>query len=795
MAPNPDPHDDRIDISLDLLGSGSLDAVAALAAQLEKVSQHLATVGQMNPEAKVQGAQHTAARMGASGILEDGVSPRASHGGNSGGIQNAHGQLGSRPDAELIHQGEQPFRQRLRRYASAEGDGDGSGRFSVTGAIDREIEIYGARERQQASRRGGGSMPPREPANYSVNSPHGIDLDMASGGIGGGGGSTGGGGSSGGSTGPSEGASQPMGNMPPWLQARMSNPRHRERMDEPFQLPQFGEFTVQNKLEMASDFLTRRAAGARTRAIEEDRQRFIDVHTARGLTEEEASWQISTQDEAGFGGNRGDARGRTGALLQMGADQSAQMITVARDARRLMDYGGSIQRAGVGAGYERAGQLNIPGTNIGITNPVDIVRGVLGGDSDGGGSGAAEGVQQRINIQRLRMAGGIDKGQAEEIVGELAGRGWVGEQGQNAAFDAIAPLVQKGLDPATSVDQMDRALRQGNTSIEEFRDTLKDLGSAAQASRMTLQEYQESLTGFAEQATDAGGGFNQGMRLGKNVARATGIAPQVAGDLLFNSPLVAGMAMQQGFLPNELGGMGTNQATKALLGGLEMAEAATAGFRDQPIRDPETGEITMTGEQRQSAQMATVLGTSREMVERLQRTRRTTRAAGRAESLLSRHEAEIEGYTKERDRQDQTIDGKEVLPEEFRPSARAKLNDLGNKWGAIRKDITTLAPDRKADPKGFKQFQLDLQNVEGRQGSDRVEAARRLIDRQQKRITSEIPDDMPKVQIEFTPDAQKIFRQKDISPSRRKAQAGGPSQLNDMLGPEAASGVRRMFGG
>jgi hypothetical protein len=71
--------------------------------------------------------------------------------------------------------------------------------------------------------------------------------------------------------------------------------------------------------------------------------------------------------------------------------------------------------------------------------------------------------------------GGINGEQAREIVGGLSAAGYTGEEGQNLAFNAIAPLVQQGQNAGITVGMMDQAIRNGNMSAKEFVDTMNDL--------------------------------------------------------------------------------------------------------------------------------------------------------------------------------------------------------------------------------------------------------------------------------------------------------------------------------
>lgn len=305
------------------------------------------------------------------------------------------------------------------------------------------------------------------------------------------------------------------------------------------------------------------------------------------------------------GGGEGDGPGmNAGDIIQsLAISHAISSMHRARAEARNVEYG---NLGGVQAGFDRPGQINIPGTDIGVVNPFEMLN---------RDSAFREAVNQRVNVMRLRLKGGINQEQAQAIVGSTAALGWTGEFGQNMAFDDIAPLVQQGQNPEIVARMMDQAARNGNTGLADLRDTLNDLGPSARAAHQSLNEYQQGLDDFANRLQEQGGTYGQGVQTAKDLTTAFGMsAPQMQS--LQQSPLVQATAMTRfGAMPWETGGLGTAGQTSALAGGVDMAMRAFQGFRDTPMRDAQ-GHVIMSGRDRQIRGAAQALGVDWTTVDR-----------------------------------------------------------------------------------------------------------------------------------------------------------------------------------
>lgn len=766
----PDP--DRIDISLDLVGQESLAAVQALTDQLSTLGTYLASAQSGTTEAQQQGLVNLARGMGrrnVGGINEGmGASSSASVPHGSPRLNDGAGRMAS--DAELVREHARGGLGGVRRFLGNWGSGIGS-------AVDQELAIYGATERQQTQRRGGRDV---------INSGYGGSgfYDQLRGGY------------------PSvldtSGGPSPMASVPTqatpldpvWRNSLRSNMGDWERAQEGFRLPPGGlSLNWQQKAEIASDYFVRRAenqyqqtlAARQALAFEGFRREMPAVAAASNLTAADMTVDMSDFQSGA---------GRMGGILRL-ASQQAGPVALAQDALRgiqnVYGFGGQLQQAGVAAGFQRAGQITIPGTNIGFTNPLDFFH---------SGSAAREGLNQRINVERLRLMGGINGTQAGQIVGGLAGMGWTGEQGQNIAFDAIAPLVQQGQNPELAVASYDMIMRQGNASLTDFLGVMDKLGESARAANMSLDEYQQGLMEFSKVAEGLGATGAQGAILGRGMSDAFGIAPQVSAEIL-QSPLVQASALQQGFLPNEVGLMNTNIATDATNRALDLAMRATAGFRGRTIRDPITHRIVATGSQQQIAQVATIMGLPTNLVERLMRQRQFTRVAGNTSSLLSAYGQDLKGA------KDTGVDishsagtpahpiygygrgggviGWAPATRGHTPTSQGEAlgQHLDDDWRKVVNELRGGAPDATMHPLMRKDYLRQLHNLGAISDPNKRQAAAQSFMRHWSSV-GQNPDDNtgPTVKVKFTGTAAKFFEQdnSDSAKSRRSSNQGGMTQ-------------------
>jgi hypothetical protein len=588
MAPKNEPSNfdaGKIDINLKMVGDDGLKAITSLAQQMSVFQQYMATV--MAGGSSDQAAQAAARMAGtfnantAGGVPVTGPHPYQSTPPTVHNTPDAHGQSSSvAPGIDLValERNNESFRERAGRYRDRLTDSDG-GKFGnrIRNLADEEIARASAREEEQARSRAGTGVSGQHSRGNATR-----DLYESSRGT-----PAGGGIPTGPRTGVSPGAPNPSEDpsyTPDWMRRIYSNPQAARDGFESPDLPQFGNLTVQDKLKMGSGYFQRRAFSQYARAERDARDQVIKDATVDvknmdlGYTDEEAR-AIAESDHEGIArrvadhmetSDVGSSAARKAMLLRMGAENATNVVTAYRNVKglgtRAFNYTSNIQATGTALGYDRAGIIG-GGGPLGMTKPWDIPYQGLGavtglwGDHN---SAAYEGARERFNIARLRLKGGIGDEQSKAIVGDLAGLGWSGDRGQNMAFDGIAPLVQKGLDPGVTVSMLDKSIRNGNSSAKEFLKTMDGIGKSARDVNMPLKEYLQALDQQASTLKDMGGTYASALRTSRGVNVALGINPQ-QGEALMNSPLFQAQAAKFGIPMDMIGSISRSKDGPAIM--------------------------------------------------------------------------------------------------------------------------------------------------------------------------------------------------------------------------------------
>lgn len=763
MATPEDPN--RIDISLGLVDETSLAAIRALTDQLAANAQLLNSLQSTNEGDYIKGQRGTARALGRSGS-----SPGASYG---------HTEAPPPPRADT-----RSFRQRLRDVRER--------------GLDSEVAQYGVTEREQYLYRTGQGFD-NDPHWQSLRGhADSYEQDFPPGGP---------------DTPGGAGANASRGtNDPLWRQTLMANPKRWERSQERVQLPQFGELTIQDKLNLASDLFARQAERRYQRGVEQANAVRENAGVPIGpLSEIDQSAVDSALDQGSTSSSR---PGMMASYLQMGAEQAGQLVTAGREIKRFAGMFQGMSGRGTDLGYSRGGVIGIPGTDIGFANPFS--------------SAAKEGARQSLTATRLSLQGGINKQQAREITDSLAGYGWSGDEAQGLAFDAVAPLVSKGFDAGDVTSLLDRTMRQGNSSVKEFVNTMSQLQDVAKTVNLTLPETVNQMKEFIQFGTTHGATAAGALKQGSAISAANGLAPGVNAEIAQNS-LFQGIATSQGFLPGQIGLMSANQFNKTTYATLDLLQQATAGYRNRSIKDPETGE-TMTGEEAQYAAMAEFSGMSVDTIRRLMRERNSTMAAGRAGGRIRQLETNIQARESYKDSlykkygmSDHEVNSHFSLKGIYSPddtrATHAKavkaqveaelqknfgsLSGLDNEWHQIRGDLESLAPGRAGDKnnKDRVRYFEQIRDLEKKNGRERTQAAMALLNKRRDALSGANGDDdvnPDKVTIDLSDSAKRWFKvqqSKNTSQAKRDAQGGGKSTLSQIAdGWTQATGIPQLLG-
>lgn len=791
QRPSIDPQ--RIDISLDLVGQGSLAAIEQLSQQLSNVTNYLSNIGATDAGGRARGAARIAGSRSARGVHDRGASPTASQPHLSPSINNNAGANASLPPS-VVDAGPN------------------------AGFLANRVARYANNELSQRRSLGGQQHTPPG-FNYSqinMGTPPGRISSSAS--------------LPGGSSG-----NDPLGRIA--LQANTQDAW--SGLQEGYRLPPGGlSLSTQDKIYLASNFL---GASAEKSYQKQIAGKLSSAASQAGFSSNDIS-QLSPDELKDFlpdidMSDVGARRFGASSLLREAGEKIAPIQALTGGLQNLYGFGSGVQQAGVAGGYQRAGQINIPGTNIGITNPFDFLK---------SGSAAQEGARQRLTASRLRLMGGINGSQASEIVNSLAQSGWTGSMGQNAAFDAISPLVQQGQDPRLVTQAFDRSMRQGNSSLEDFLKTMDKMGPSAKAARQDLNEYMQGLETFSDTAKSLGATGSQGYALGRGVSDITGLAPEVT-SRIFQDPVFQGMGLQQGLLPSQLGTMSTGGFVKNLYKTLDFMKAATAPFMNKPYRDPNTGVITTPGVQEQAQMISTLapdLGSADVILNQLRNEKRNT-AAGVASSWLDKYGNDTKGadsYIKKSGTsganyslRSQKYKAGDLIPapvrkhvvgraglmdnrgqpkgainlgngqfavratsdgegQTFVPSSAKMFNDAvyaragaGGDWSHVSEELRLMAPGKKGS-REYDNYMKKVNALSYTQGADRVKAARQLIQDQTRGINAPQGDSNTSY-VKFTGLAAKFFEQDKsaLKKAQAAANSGGPSIAKTATVPAASA--------
>jgi hypothetical protein len=414
-------------------------------------------------------------------------------------------------------------------------------------------------------------------------------------------------------------------------------------------------------------------------------------------------------------------------------------------------------------GFDPGQTFNLPGTDIGIQLP-----------SFNRDSRMRENLDRVMNIQRLRMQGGISGRQAHEIFGALNAEGFSGQEAENMAFDTVGPLVRQGQNPGLATNMVVQAIRNGNASLEEVSATMTDLGTSARNAHLNLDEFTQQLDQFAEQAQNLGAYRNQGVQLGRTLSDATGIAPVAIAPVL-QSPLFQAMAFQnQGVMPNAVGAMGGGDVINQTGNMIDLAMRAARPFGN---RVSPTGQHLTAAQARQNQliQAAQFAGMPLEVFTRLERNRSRLGAFGQAGEAFgnfgrvlnnAEHDRSVLPHVdRNRTHAGMAVSGQEAEQNASRADRLDRARDrvsseidsrVREGWRPVHEALVRAAPGRPGDTSDRNRVDYfnkirDLEREDDPR--TRLERARDLLKTQ-----TEPRDQRPEYRLDLTPEARRLVR-------------------------------------
>jgi hypothetical protein len=784
MSAPQDPN--RIDVSLNIMSDATLQAVNKLTNQLSSLREFLAAQG-MDPASQAQSAgSWSAQQAGGYAYTHPGTTQAGIfHGPSQPIIQNQPSNPST--SAGASRERSRALQQEYREYMeSVHGGGvptplspqaeqmmahqiSDVQRFSLAGAEKRNPNLPNITSRMDRffSLYPGVSRDPFEDRSYEFEggTPRRGGSALPEG-MGTGGGSY-----------PPQGppTTSPMGeggDMPGWWQAL-----NREGISPEARLgltiPRLGEFTIQDKLNMAAQWMGRAAM---------------------------------RRPDAEDPGRRTAIMGRTAAGAAYLRDQSAAIVAVGREFQRLRNFARGEEQSTEQLGFSRESALG------------DVELFGIGGRLNLGLTSAAqrEAFRQEITQRRVQAAAGVSGEEASRIRNVVAGMGYSGNVNERLQLDLFRHLQQRGIAPEAAAPLVDQGIRQGNMSIAALRDTIVDLADAARNAHQTLEEATSSALEYSESVQQIGANYEASLRNAATFTRV-GLDPRIAGQAM-QSPMVQGFLSMQTGLPPQLQGVigapGVMQGmSQAIQAGLDLG-APFAQLPDTTITSASGQKITTsTGHDAQIAMAQQMTGIPRQIIERYMRNPNFLRAGGVAQTMVGQMQDQVRAMTN-RERQVRVSDarsgGRLGSYHPGAPDAGSHLETQGYTVGLTGRQRQALEHGSTSD-QVVQYDELEQQMIAmdptNKDWAARVRKIRKdhgdIGDRLRtaQRIIGESVDTAPQPDylVGLTDEARKILRierPKDRTGAVPRANAGGAPANAAMQGPNypGSSGSAMMYG-
>lgn len=768
MAPfDQDPN--RIDVSLNIMSDATLQAVNSLANQLAGLRELLASQGTTDPGARAdamgRAADYVRTRVegvqagiyhGPSGPIKDGGDTNPSNASQNSAARQAQLQQeykaymagfekGGAPSSELSPQAEQAMAHHLsdwQRWSLARKEKKAG---FVGSTMDRFFELYP-----------GASRDPFEDRAYEFEggqSPHGGSALPEGMGLGGG-------------SYPPQGPSGPSGPIEPgWAQAlgrEGITPESRLALT----IPRLGEFTIQDKLNMAAQWMGRAAM----------RQGEYDPDTGQMVYSP--------------GAQRAGRVAGTAAYLR---DQSASIVAIQREFERVRSFARGEEQSAESLGFSRESALG-DASLFGIGARLNI---------PGLSAASREGLRQELTQRRVQAAAGVSGEEAQRIRQVVAGMGYSGNTNERLQMDLFRNLQQRGIGPETFAPVIDQGIRQGNMSLASLRDTVIDLADAARNANMTLEEVSASSLEYAESVQQIGANYESALRNAATFTRS-GLDPRIASQAM-QSPMMQGILMARTGLPPQLQGIvgapGVMDAMgQAIRQGLALGQPF-ANLPDRTMTSASGQQITVsTGRDAQIAMAAQTTGIPRQIIERYMRNPDFLQAGGLAQTMVGQLQDEVRGAThRERTVRKGVFEGKRDMLGRPVPTYRnvkegytADLTDQQRQalesgsttdsmvqYDELEQQMIAMDPKNKDWVARVRKIRKDHGNIEERLG-----VAQRIIGEAVN------PKPEPDYMIGLTDEARKILKiekPKDRAEPRARANSGGAPANAAMQGPNFPS--------
>jgi hypothetical protein len=319
--------------------------------------------------------------------------------------------------------------------------------------------------------------------------------------------------------------------------------------EEPIRLPQFGSMQVDAMLKLSAQMAGKVAMG-----------KYRKYASQAGEAGETPSVEGFQEGQGSF------AAGNIANLMTKASTASVPIKTAYdRTIHPLLDIGFGASNAGASLGYSPQAGGTFGASHIaGLLNPIAAFTSPAG----------KQGLGTVVNAAEAAIGGsGIGIGEANSLRQALASQGWsnqrsggafgltVGGNQENIAL-ALEPLVKKGFNSTTSIEQLGEAtnaLKLGQATPEELKKVLEQLPEAAKTLHKTLEEVTSGMEEFAAKTVEGGGTMIAGMKHYGEISKVTGMNPTIIQGI--NEGQFGNVqALSKGIMPWEISGMSGNAA-------------------------------------------------------------------------------------------------------------------------------------------------------------------------------------------------------------------------------------------
>lgn len=335
--------------------------------------------------------------------------------------------------------------------------------------------------------------------------------------------------------------------------------------------------------------------------------------------------QIPVPSQSGFGST--NVGQRLGAAANWAGD------TLSGNAGKAALIGGGLSSA-----YLLGSDWTSKGVDLGYGTRQGIASyGQLGGSV---ASATAQGAALTAEEWALRRPGGVGSGigsggsltgtDAEQAVNTLAGLGFSDQgngqggvgglaAGDNSrlASQVVGPLMQQGVSAQGAADWTE-ALRNANDTIPSLTSSLGGMSQAAQAAKVTTDQYNTSLLEFAQNQVANGGTTGQAAQTGMDFTATTGMLPGVLATLQ-NNPVYQGLMMgQNGVLPSDIGNLTPGAQLQGVQSLLNLYGKGLGGLNTNKYENVGGVKVVSSyGNAAEAAQIAQMTGMTQSQVTRL----------------------------------------------------------------------------------------------------------------------------------------------------------------------------------